>query len=58
MSLSCFVFEYPCIASPGPSGTTLSQLGVLACVLGFCLHGFVSIASVELLPASLPELLL
>ena len=57
MSLSCFVFEYPCIASPGPSGTTLSQLGVLACVLGFCLHGFVSIASVELLPASLPELL-
>ena len=56
MSLSCVV-EYPCLASPGPSGTILSQLGVLACVLGFCLQGFVSIASIELLAASLPELL-
>ena len=55
MSLSC-VIEYPCLASPGPSRTFLSQLVVLACVLGFCLHGFVSIASIEL-PASLPELL-
>ena len=57
MSLSCVVFEHPCLASPGPSRLNLSQLGVLACVLGFCLHGFVSIASIELLPASLPELL-
>ena len=56
MSLSCVV-EYPCLASPGPSRTVLTQLGVLACVLSFCLKGFVSIASVELLPASLPELL-
>ena len=56
MSLSCVV-EYPCLASPGPSRTILSQLGVLTCVLGFCLQGFVSIASIELLPASLPELL-
>ena len=55
VSLSCVV-EYPCLASPGPSRTTLSQLGVLACVLGFCLQGYVSIASIEL-PASLPELL-
>ena len=55
MPLSCVV-EYPCLASPGPSRTILSQLGVLACVLGFCLQGFVSIASIELL-ASLPELL-
>ena len=46
-----------CLASPGPSRTILSQLGVLACVLGFCLQGFVSIASIELLPASLPQLL-
>ena len=45
VSLSCVVVEYPCLASPGPSGTILSHLGVLACVLGFCLHGFVSIAS-------------
>ena len=37
MSLSCVV-EYPCLASPGPSRTILSQLGVLVCVLGFCLH--------------------
>ena len=57
MSLSCVVVEYPCLASPGPPRTILSQLGVLACVLGFCLQGFVSIASIELLPASLPELL-
>ena len=57
VSLSCVVVEYPCLASPGPSRTILSQLGVLACVLGFCLQGFVSIASIELLPASLPELL-
>ena len=35
----------------------LSQLDVLVCVLGFCLQGFVSIASIELLPAFLPELL-
>ena len=56
MSLSCVV-EYPCLASPGPSRTILSQLGVLACVLGICLQGFVSIASIELVPASLPELL-
>ena len=56
MSLSCVV-EYPSLASPGPSRTILSQLGVFACVLGFCLQGFVSIASIiELLPASLPEL--
>ena len=55
MSLSCVV-EYPCLASLGPSGTILSQLDVLACVLGFCLPGFVSIASIEL-RASLPELL-
>ena len=33
MSLSCVVVEYPCLASPGPSRTILSQLGVLACVL-------------------------
>ena len=57
MSLSCGVVEYPCLASPGPSRTNLSQLGVLACVLDFRLQGFVSIASIELLPASLPELL-
>ena len=56
MSLSCVV-EYPCLASPGPSRTILSQLGVLGCVLGFCLQGFVSIASIEHLPASIPELL-
>ena len=58
VSLSCVVVEYPRLAFPGPSRTILSQLGVLACVLGFCLQGFVSIASIELLPAaSLPELL-
>ena len=57
MSLSCVIVEYPCLASPGPSRTMLSKLGVLACVLGFRLRGFVSIASIELLPASLPELL-
>ena len=57
MSLSCVVVGYPCLASPGPSRTILSQLGVLACVLGFCVQGFVSIASIELLPASFPELL-
>ena len=50
MSLSCVV-EHPCLASPGPSRTNLSQLGVLACVLDFRLQGFVSIASIELLPA-------
>ena len=56
MPLSCAVVEYPCLASPGPSRTTLSQqLAVLACVLGFCLQRFVLIASIEL-PASLPEL--
>ena len=55
VSLSCVVVEYPCLASPGPPKTILSRLGVLACVLGFCLQGFVSIASIEL-PASLPEL--
>ena len=55
MPLSCVV-EYPCLASPGPSRTILSKLGVLACVLGFCLQGFVSIASIDL-PASLLELL-
>ena len=56
VSLSCVVVEYPCllIASPGPSTTFLSQFGILACALGFCLQGFVSIASIELLPASLP----
>ena len=57
MSLSCVVVEYPSLASPGPSRTILSQLGVLACLLEFCLQGFVSIAYIELLPASLPELL-
>ena len=51
MSLS-FVVEYPYLASPGPFRTVMSQLGVLACVLEFCLQGFVSIASIELLPAS------
>ena len=57
MLLSCVV-EYPSLASIGPSRTFLSQLDVLACVLGFCLQGFVSVASIiELLPASLPELL-
>ena len=56
MSLSCVVVECPCLPSPGPSRTLLSQLGVLACVIGFCLQGFVLIASIEL-PASLPELL-
>ena len=54
MSRSCAVVEYPCLASPGPSRTILSKLGVLACVLGFCLQGYVSVASTELLPASLP----
>ena len=39
-----FVIEYPSLDSPGPSRTILSQLGVPACVLGFCLLGFVSIA--------------
>ena len=58
MLLSCVAVQHPCLASPGPSRTILSQLGVLAFVLGFCLHGFVSTASVELLPASLPEVLL
>ena len=57
VSLSCVIVEYPCLASPGPSKTILSHLGVLACVLGFCLQGYVSIASIELLPASLPEIL-
>ena len=57
MSISCAVIEYPSLASPGPSITILSQLGVHVCVLGFCLQGFVSIPSIELLPASLPELL-
>ena len=55
MSLSCVV-EYPCLASPGPPRTILSQLGVLTCVLDFGLQDFVSIASIEL-PASLHELL-
>ena len=45
VSLSCVV-EYLCLASPGPSRTILSRLGVLACVLGFCLQGCVSIASI------------
>ena len=44
VSLSCAVVEYPCLASPGPSRTILSQLGVVACVLGFCLQGLFSIA--------------
>ena len=58
VSLSCAVVEYPSLASPGPSRTILSQLGVLASVLGFCSRGFVCIASIiELLPARLPELL-
>ena len=56
MSLSCDV-EYPCLASPGPSRTILPQLVVLACVLGFCSQGFISIVSIELLPKSLPEIL-
>ena len=34
VSLSCVV-EYPCLASPGPSRSILSQLGSLACVVGF-----------------------
>ena len=51
MSLSCVV-EHPYLASPGQYRTNLSQLGVVACVLGFCLHGFGSIASIEL-PVSL-----
>ena len=51
--VSC-VIEYPSLDSPGPSRTILSQLGVPACVLGFCLLGFVSIAYTELLPTSLP----
>ena len=55
MSLSCVV-ECSSLVSPGPSRTIMSQLGVLACVLGFCLHGFFSIAYIEL-AASLPELL-
>ena len=58
MSLSCVGVEYPCLASPGPSRTSLSQLGVvLARVLSFCLKGYVSIAFIELLPAYFPELL-
>ena len=57
MSLSCVVVEYPWLSSHGPSRTILSQLGVVVRVLGFCLQSFVSIASIELLPASLPELL-
>ena len=58
MSLSCDIFEHPCLASLGPPRTILSQqLGVLACVLDFRLQGFVAIASIELLPAYLPELL-
>ena len=56
VSLTCVV-EYPCLASPGSSRSILTQLGVLACVLSFCLQGFVSIGSIELLHASLPELL-
>ena len=47
VSLS-WVVEYPYLASLGSSRTILSQLGGLACVLGFCLHGFISIASIEL----------
>ena len=43
--------QYPCLASPGPSRIILSQFGVLACVLGFSLQSFVSIAPIELLPA-------
>ena len=57
MSLSCVVVGVPLPSFPGPSRTVLSQLGVLACVLGFCLQGFDSTASIELLPAFLPELL-
>ena len=56
VSLSGVVVEYPRLAFPGPSRTILSQLSVLACVLGFGLQGFVSIASIDL-PVSLPELL-
>ena len=56
VSLSCVV-GHPCLASPGPSGTMLSQLGVFSRVLDFYLHGFASIALIELLPASLPKLL-
>ena len=56
VSLSSVV-EYACLASPGPSRTIVSQLGVLPCVLGFSLQGYVSIASIGLLPPSLPELL-
>ena len=52
------VVEYPCLASPGPSRTILSQLGVLTCVLGFWFQGYVSIVSIELPLAYLPELLL
>ena len=36
MSLSCDV-EYPGLASPGPSRTTLSQLGVLGVCVGLLL---------------------
>ena len=57
VSLSFVVVDYPCLPSPDPSRTMLSQLGVLACVLGFSWEGLVLIASIELLPASLPELL-
>ena len=56
MSLSCVVVEYPCLASPGPSRTILSRVFSRVC-WGFCLQGLVSIASIELLPAFLPELL-
>ena len=41
----------------GEPVTVLSPLGVLACVLGFCLHGLVSVASIVQLPAALPQLL-
>ena len=57
VSLSCVVVEYPCLVFPGPLRTILSQLGVHTCAMGFCMQGFVSIASIEFLPPSLPELL-
>ena len=41
----------------GEPVTIMSRLDVLACVLGFCLHGLFSFASISQLPASLPQLL-
>ena len=34
--------------------TISSRLGVVACVVGFCLHGLISFASIVQLPAVLP----